>query len=391
MTLRRSAGLPLAALAVLALLAGFVRPAASQRPPDRPKQLDAFVSRAMRDWGAVGLAVAVVKDGQIVFAKGYGERTLGSGQVVDTQTVFAIGSTTKAMTAAALGMLVDEGKVRWDDPVTKYLPDFALFDPWVTRELTVRDLLTHRAGVGNADFLWYETGLPTPEILRRMRRVKPAYSLRAGFIYQNVMYAAAGEVIRAASGMPWAEFVRTRILTPLDMTRTVTSLDASARQANVAAPHFRIDDTVRVIRNASVDGVAPAGAIWSSVGDMAKWTRFMLDSGTVNGRHLLQPATWRELLTPQTMVPPAGFYPTAQRTHPHWTTYALGWFQQDYDGRAVSFHTGSIDGMVAILGMIPDERLGVYVLANLDHVELRHAIMLKVFDLWGPRLGGPSP
>jgi CubicO group peptidase (beta-lactamase class C family) len=334
--------------------------------------------------GVPGTAVAVVHDDEVVFAKGYGVRELGKPDAVDTTTLFAIGSTTKAMTAAALGMLVDEGKVRWDDPVANYLPTFQLKDPWVTRELTVRDLLTHRAGLPNADYLWYGTNNSTAEILRRMRYVEPAYSMRSSFIYQNVMYAAAGQLIAAVSGMPWEDFIRTRIFVPLHMDGTVPLLSRATTMPNVASPHDLVDDKMTVIQNASVDAVKSAGSVWSSVADMSKWARFILDSGRVDGKRLLKPETFAELLKPQTMVTPAEFYPTARLTHPHWTTYGLGWFQEDYNGRAVDFHTGSIDGMVAIIGLIPDERLGVYVLANADHVELRHALMYKVFDLWGP-------
>jgi CubicO group peptidase (beta-lactamase class C family) len=349
---------------------------------DPAQSLDVITAKAVRDWQVPGLAIAVVKDGRVAFAKGYGVRELGRPASVDTQTMFAIGSTTKAMTAAALAMLVDEGKVRWDDPVTRHLPTFQTADPYVTREMTVRDLLTHRGGLGNADFLWYEADVPAAEVRRRVRLIRPAYSLRSSFIYQNIMYAVAGDVVEAASGMPWEEFVRRRILAPLRMTRTVTTLKETQTRDNVAAPHDRVDGEIRVIRNASVDPVAPAGSIWSSVADMSKWMQFMLDSGRADGRRLLQPATWGELLKPQTIVTPQGFYPTARLTRPHWTTYALGWFQHDYHGRAVSFHTGSIDGMVAIIGLIPDERLGVYVLANVDHAEARHALMYTAFDLW---------
>jgi len=348
----------------------------------RVRELDAYAARAAREWRAPGMAIAVVKDGRLVFAKGYGVLELGKAAPVDTQTLFAIGSTTKAMTAMAVAMLVDEGKVRWDDPVSKYLPDFQLSDPYLTRELTVRDLLTHRAGLPNADFLWYGTDLSSEEIFRRMRMVRPAYSMRSSFIYQNIMYAVAGRVVSVASGMPWADFLRTRIFVPLGMTRTVASLAQASRTSNVAAPHFLIDDTVRVISNAPVDAVAPAGAVWSSIADMSKWMRFVLDSGRVNGRELVKPATFAELVHPQTMVPAGEFYPTARLTHPHWQTYGLGWFQQDYNGRKVDFHTGSIDGMVAIIGLMLDEKLGVYVLSNLDHMEARHALMLKTFDLY---------
>jgi len=371
-----------ALLGLLSCLPPATALAQARQNPDPLRDLDAYTAKAVTDWKVPGLAIAVVKDGRIVFAKGYGVRELGRPAAVDTQTLFAIGSTTKAMTAASLGMLVDEGKLRWDDRVTKILPSFQLADPYVTRELTIRDLLTHRAGLGNADVLWYRADNAPDEVIRRIRFAEPAYSFRSSFIYQNIMYAVAGEVVSTVSGMPWARFVRTRLWTPIGMTNAVPSLDSTRLRSNVASPHFRFGDTVRVISNASVDAVASAGAVWASIGDMARWMRFVLDSTRVDGTRLLKPETYAEWLKPQTMVTPAEFYPTARLTKPHWTTYALGWFQQDYSGRMVEFHTGSIDGMVAIIGLIPDERLGVYVLANLDHAELRHALMYRVFDAY---------
>jgi CubicO group peptidase (beta-lactamase class C family) len=327
-----------------------------------------------------------VKDGRIVFAKGYGVREIGKPAPVDTQTLFAIGSTTKAMTAASIGMLVDEGRLKWDDKVTRILPAFQLSDPYVTRELTIRDLLTHRAGLPNADVLWYRSDNSPEEVIRRVRFAEPAYSMRSSFIYQNIMYAVAGQVVAAESGMPWERFVRTRIFAPLGMPNTVPLGDSLRGRSNVAAPHYRFGDTVRVVSNASVDAVASAGAVWASVADMARWMRFILDSARADGKRLLKPETYAELLKPETMVTPEEFYPTAHLTKPHWTTYAFGWFQEDYSGKMVDFHTGSIDGMVAIIGLIPDERLGVYVLANLDHAEVRHALMYRVFDAY---LGNP--
>ena len=342
--------------------------------------LDAYVAKAVRDWRAPGLAIAVVKDGQVVFAQGYGVRELGKPDPVDTHTLFAIGSTTKAMTAALVAMLVDEKKVELDAPVTRYLPWFQLRDPAVTRDLSVRDLLTHRAGLGNADYLWYGQNNSTEEILRRVRLIEPAYPVRSGFIYQNIMFAAAGAVIEAASGKPWAEMIRTRIFEPLGMRETIATAATLAAQPNVASPHDLIDGQVRVIENASVDPVAPAGSVWSSVADMAKWMQFLLNGGvTGDEKRLLSERMVRELFTPQSIAP-YDMYPTTRLTKPHWMTYGLGWFQQDYRGQAVDFHTGSIDGMVAIHGLIRDERLGVYVLSNLDHVELRHALMYTVFD-----------
>jgi len=363
-----------AALSVL-LLAGS---AAAQSTP--LAGFEEAVGKAVQDWRVPGLAVVVVHDGKVVVSKGYGVRELGKPEPVDTHTLFAIGSTTKAMTAAIIGMLVDEKKVAWDDPVVKHLPWFQLSDPYLTREITVRDLLTHRAGLGNADYLWYGQETDSREILRRVRLITPAYSLRSSFIYQNVMYAAAGAVIEAVTGQPWEQVIKTRIFEPLGMSETIATAATLARQPNVAMPHDIIDGQVRVIENASVAGVAPAGSVWSSVSDMAKWMMLLLNRGKVGDRVLLKPETVEELFKPQTMVTDEAFYPTARLTQPKWKTYGLGWFQQDYRGHAVDFHTGSIDGMVAIHGLLRDSGVGVYVLANRDHAELRHAIMLNVFD-----------
>jgi len=351
-------------------------------PDDPLAGFDAYVSRAMDAWEVPGLAVAVVKDGRLAFSRGYGLRELGTGAPVDSETLFAVGSTTKAITAAAVGMLVDEGALGWDDRVVEHLPWFRLHDPWVTREVRVRDLLTHRAGLGNADFLWYEQDAGTREIVERLRHVEPAYSLRAGFVYQNIMYAAAGELVEAVSGTGWEAFVRTRVFEPLGMDRSVTSLVEAERSSNVATPHDEVDGTLVAIENASVDPVAAAGSIWSSVEDMSSWLAFLLRGcQTQEGEALLEPATCEELFAPQQIVRD-GFYPTTRLTRPHWTTYGLGWFQHDYEGRKVDFHTGSIDGMVAIAGLIREEGIGVYVLGNRDHAELRHALMYRVFDLY---------
>lgn len=345
--------------------------------------LDHYLRGSLDAWSGVGLAVTIVKDGRVVFERGYGLRSLGDPDPVDEHTLFAIGSTTKAVTAVALGMLVDEGKVRWDDRVTRHLPWFQLRDPWATRELTVRDLLTHRAGLPNADYLWYEQNADTRDILERLRLVEPAYSMRSGFVYQNLMYAAAGEVVAAAAEIPWSAFIRERIFGPLGMGRSVTSLADALRQDNAAAPHEEVAGRVVVIENAAVDPVAAAGSVWSTAHDMGKWVAFLLRGClTESGVALLHSETCDELFTPQAMVDPAAFYPTRRLTHPHWITYGLGWFQQDYEGRKVDFHTGSIDGMVALAGLLRDENLGVYILGNLDHLELRHAIMLRVFDLY---------
>ncbi len=359
-------------------------PAATLRA-SLPAELDGFddyVRRAVADWEVPGLAIAVIGNGEVLFERGYGIRRLGAGEPVDEHTLFAIGSTTKAMTAALIGMLVDSGRLRWDDRVIDHLPDFRLFDPWVTRELRVRDLLTHSAGLPNADFLWYEQDATLDQILHRMRYLEPETSMRSSFTYQNILYAAAGKLVAVASGESWASFLESRIFRPLGMNRSVATLAATAGVANVAVPHDVFDGALIAIDNASVDSVSAAGSVWSSVHDMAQWSRFLLAGGvTPSGERLLSEAAYAELFRPQVVVDEPT-YPAFRLTNPRWLTYGLGWFQADYEGRPTDFHTGSIDGLVAIHGMMRGERIGVIVLANRDHTELRHALMYRVFDLF---------
>ncbi len=372
-----SRALPLVAL----LVAGLVLAPEVRAQAFDADAFDAYVADAFDDWNAVGLAVAVVKDDRLLFAKGYGETELGSGHGVDEETRFSIGSTTKAMTAAAIGMLVDEGKVAWDDPVIEHLPWFRLSDPWMTRQITLRDLLTHRAGLGNTDLLWYEHAESREWMVRQMRHADFAYSPRSSFIYQNLMYATAGRVIEAVSGMPWADFIESRIFEPLGMTESFALLEQTEGEPNVARPHHIVDGERVVIENASVDPVDAAGSVWSSVEDMSRWLRMLLADGVApDGTRVLSEESVAEMFEPQTLVTPEFFYPTQRVTEPNWMTYGLGWFQHDFRGRKLDFHTGSIDGMVAIAGLVREEGAGVYVLGNRDHVEVRHALMYRALD-----------
>lgn len=342
--------------------------------------LDAYIERARQQWEVPGLSVAIVKDGKVLLAKGYGLRSLNGTSSVDENTIFSIGSTTKAMVAAAMGMLVDEGKVSWDDKVIDHLPAFQLYDPYVTRELRIKDLFTHNAGLGNADLLWYYNDTESSDILHRMRLAVPAYPFRGGYTYQNIMYLAAGELLAKVSGKTWAEFMKERLFAPLGMSNTYSTLLNSQQQENRSIAHHWINKQITPIEDCSADAIAPAGAIWSSVADMSKWMQFMLDSGKVAEKPLLETGTYQELIKPQIIIPKEQFYPTTALTQPHWTTYGLGWFQHDYKGYALQFHSGSLPGTVAIIGLVPGLNLGVYVLGNLDHAEVRHAIMYQVID-----------
>jgi len=210
-------------------------------------EIDTYAQKVMADWKQPGMAIAIVKDDKVVFAKGYGTRELGKVAPVDADTVFAIASNSKAFTTAALAMLVDEKKIAWNDKVSKYLPDFQLYDPFVTSELTIRDLVTHRVGLDtfSGDLLWYETSFTTDEILQRVRYLKPVSSFRTQFGYQNLMFIAAGKVIEKVSGKPWCSFITERILTPLGMSRTTCSI--KTLPDNSAFPHNESGGALRVL------------------------------------------------------------------------------------------------------------------------------------------------
>ncbi|MDZ4716423.1 MAG: serine hydrolase [Cytophagales bacterium] len=349
------------------------------------KEFDAYTQSALRQWEVPGAAVAVIKDGKVIYKKGFGVADITTSQPVNTETLFSIGSTTKAMTAVCLGMLVDEGKIKWDDPVSAHLPELKLYDPFVTRELKIRDLLIHDSGVGNTDFLWGMMDISEDEILKRMQLVQPSYSFRAGFIYQNIFYVAAGKVIEKITGKPWEVFFQERIFKPLGMSRTCAKT-AHIKDENYTRPHYKLEGKIEVIGVMNVDAVGAAGSVWSSISDMAAWTLCMLDSSKYAGGRLLHPSTWAEMFKPQTLVTAAAFYPTARLTKPQWTTYGLGWFQHDYKGHKINFHTGSLPGLTAIHGQLPDQKLAIYVLGNYDHAEVRHALMYKAFDHFA--LGG---
>ena len=340
---------------------------------------DAWAAAGMKDWSMPGMAVAVVRDGKVLFMKGYGVKELGKDAQVDIHTVFSIGSTTKAMTAVCMGILVDEGKVSWDDPVIRHLPDLQLHDAYVTRTLRIRDLFTHNSGVGNADFLWGNFRLSQDEIVRKMAEVEPSYPLRGGFIYQNIFYLIAGKVIERVSGKPWSVFMKERIFTPLGMIHSV-SHRSDTDPATLSSAHYKVDGQVVPIRRMSADAVDAAGSVYGCIDDISKWAIAMLDSGKYPGGRLLKPATWTELFRPQVIVPAAQMYPTMQLLQPSWTTYGLGWFQHDYKGRKINYHTGSLPGEIAMHAQLPSEKLGMVFMGNLDHAELRHALVYKAFD-----------
>lgn len=359
--------------------------AAAQQPKPAASpsgDFETYVAQGIRDWHVPGLAIAVVKDGSVVFQKAYGVRDVTTNAPFDIHTRSAIGSTTKAMTAFALGMLVDEGKLSWDDRVIDHLPDFQLSDPYVTRDLRIRDLLTHRSGLGGeGDLLWLNPDLSEHEIVRRMRFMSFESPLRTRFSYNNIMYQVAGDIVEAASGMPWEQFISKRIFEPLSMRESIPTVAGVAGQPNVTSPHAFRNDAFRVIPMQSTDQVKAAGSVFSSIADMTRWMQFLLDGGKVSGRPLVSDAVFREIFKPQ-MLADRNLYPALSLSKPNFFAYGFGFFLQDYAGNKVAMHTGSINGMCALIALVPERHFGVYILENVDHAELRHALMYKAIDEW---------
>jgi CubicO group peptidase (beta-lactamase class C family) len=335
--------------------------------------LDAYVEQARKTWDVPGVSVVIVKDDKIVYAKGFGVREVGKPGKVDADTIYAIGSASKAFTAAALGILVDEKKIAWDGKVHDYMPAFELADPWVTRQVTVRDLLAHRSGVQSNGLLWVGSGADRNEVIRRLRFQTASLGFRNNFHYQNEMYMVAGEVVPAVSGIGYDKFLASRIFAPLGMRRTNTSVTDLKGLANVATPHVPIDGRMTAIDYHLIDNIGGAGVINSSGRDMAQWVRMQLGGGSFEGKQLIAPATLAEMHTGQIVSGSGG-------GSFKFTEYGLGWGLQEYRGQKIVHHTGGIDGMHSLVGMIPDRKLGVIVLTNTYPNRVTSAIELRVFD-----------
>jgi len=365
----RVVSFPAVALSLLFSLLAWGRPSDTASPD--LARLDSYIEKARVEWGVPGLSVAIVKDGKVAFAKGYGVKEQGRQDPVDADTLFAIASNTKAFTSAALAILSDEKKVKWDDRVAEILPYFELYDPWVSHEMRVDDLLCHRSGLKtfSGDLLWYGTSYSREEIIRRARYLKPAFPFRAGYGYSNLMFLAAGEVVAKASGESWDDFVRERILAPLGMKRTITSTRQLDATGNFATPHTSFEGAVERIDWVNWDTMAPAGGIISSANDMARWLLLQLGAGALDGARIFSESAQRTMWTPHNVM--SGPLPGAQEQDTHFRTYALGWSVSDFKGRFTVGHGGAYDGMFSQVWLMPEERLGVVVLTNCDRGVMR--------------------
>ena len=370
----------LAVTLVLALAAAAHAQSRAAAPPD----LDAYVGRVMKTFEVPGVSLAIVKDGEVVVAKGYGVRRLGDPAPADAKTLFGIASNTKLFTATALGLLVEEGKIEWDAPVVTYLPWFQMWDPYVTRELTVRDLLVHRSGLGlgAGDLLWWPASTyDRKEIARRLRFIRPARSFRSGYAYDNVLYLIAGEVIEAISGQSWEDFVSARILSKVGMTTSNVRHSAAAGVGNMATPHAAVEGKVRPIAPFDSDNTNPAGGINSNADDMAKWMIVQLARGRLpDGSRLFSEATSQQLTTLVTPIPAGDPPPELSVQRAAFNGYALGLGVRDYRGRKLLMHTGGLPGYLSRVLMIPDLHLGISVLTNQESGAAFDSIAYRIAD-----------
>jgi len=332
-----------------------------------PREVDAYITQSLKRFDQPGVAIAVVKDGQVVFQQGWGVIKLGEPGRINEHTRFQVASNTKAMTAATIAMLVDEGKLGWDDPVADHLPWFRLGgDPYVSRELRVRDLLCHRSGLslGAGDLLWFHSDYSSAEIVRRLRFIAPATSFRSSYAYDNVLYLAAGELVKAVTGQEWQDVATTRLLKPLGMDESVVGIDRVRLTDNVAWPHGRVGGKMQVVPFDSVLNTLAAGGVMASVADWSKWMQVQLDSGRTAAGRLWSAGQTRTMWSPHINIGIGNPPPSLAALRPNFLAYGLGWSLRDYRGLKVVTHDGGLAGMLSRTVLIPEKRLGIVVLSN---------------------------
>ena len=347
------------------------------------KQIDSLTELVLKTFNVPGIAVGVVKDGKLIHAKGYGVANLTTGKKVDENTLFGVASNSKAMTAAVLGQLVDEGKIKWDDRVTDYIPEFKMYDPYVTDAFTIRDLLTHRSGLGlgAGDLMMFPDGsnFTKKDIIHNLRYLKPVSAFRTKYDYDNNLYIVAGEVAERASGIKWEDLVEQRIMKPLGMQKSAASLYRLKDNTNAVRPHAPVNGKLQVLDIDWSESANAAGGIWSNVTDWSKWVIAQMNHGKYGEdlqNKILSTEVHEETWTPQTVIK-AG---TAAPYNTHFAAYGLGWFLSDVKGYKQVTHTGGLAGMVTQVVMFPELQLGIIVFTNQQMGAAFNAISRTIQD-----------
>ena len=365
-----------------------------------PTDFEQRVENLRKQTGVPGMSIAIVEDGKVTLAKGFGVRKLGAPETVDADTIFPTGSTGKAFTVADLAILVDQGKLGWDDKVTDRLPGFQMYDPWVTREMTIRDLLVHRSGLGlgAGDLLFVpRTNLSRAESVKRLRYIKPATSFRSGFAYDNVLYMVTGQLIEAVSGETWEKFTADHLLKPAGMLHSTSDDDSRFANPNRAYPHARMDGGLRGVGHQEIlderevlgKSAAPAGGLAISANDMSRWLRIQLDGGKLvdSDAHLFSAEAQEQMWKPQVLEPITPREGDLKPTQPLFEAYALGWDVRDYRGTRIVWHGGAVFGFLAGVVLIPEKHVAFSIEINSEDGEVIIGLMYELLDHY---LGVPS-
>lgn len=349
-----------------------------------PKDFDAYIENVRKTFDIPGISVAVVKDGKVILAKGYGVKTIGTSDKVNSKTNFSIASNTKAFIGTSLGILVEDGKLEWNDRVIDHLPWFQMSDPYVTRELRILDLLCHRSGLGlgAGDLLiWPTNTYKQKDVIKRFRHVPLKTSFRSSYAYDNILYLVAGEVIEAVSGMTWDEFVRTRIFTPVGMNNSTLTFADAVKKGNAATPHAKIRGVVRPVAASDSDKTNPAATINTNAEDIAKWMICQIDSGKLpSGSTLFSPKTTQMLWSVATPIGVGKVAKELAPLQPNFAGYGCGFSLRDFRGKKLVWHTGGLSGMVSLVAMIPELRVGVAVFTNQEVSGAFYSIGWRVLD-----------
>jgi CubicO group peptidase (beta-lactamase class C family) len=342
--------------------------------------LDVYVNRALTNWRIPGAAVCIVKDGKVVMMKGYGMKELGLNNKVDENTLFMIGSNTKAFTATSLAILQAQGKLSLDDKVTKYLPEFKLDNKFAGEEAVIRDLLCHRIGFRTfqGDFTFYNTNLTRSEVIEKMSHVKAAYPFRTKWGYTNSAFLTAGQIIPKVTGKTWEAFLKENIFAPLGMMNTLALTEDMPKSLNRTVPHTLVNGHLTAIPYCQIDGLAPAGAISSSVNDMSKWMLALLNDGKVGARQVIPFAALQATRQPQDIVGRVNHL----NGESNYELYGLGWFLQDYEKHQLVMHDGGVNGYLSSVTLVPQEHLGIVILTNTDQNEFFEALRWEIMDAY---------
>jgi CubicO group peptidase (beta-lactamase class C family) len=332
------------------------------------------------EWQIPGVAVCVVKDGKVVVMKGYGVKEMGGTQKVDEHTLFMIGSNTKAFTATALALLEADKKISLNDKVQKWMPEFTMHDPWVGKEMMIRDLLCHRIGMETfqGDFMYWTSDLNSQQVIERFEKLTPKYGFRSKWGYTNAAFLTAGELIPRISGKSWDAFLQERIFSPLQMNETVALAANIDKAPNKATAHTVVEGKLMKIPYGKIDNLAPAGSISSSVNDLSHWVMMQLDNGKYNGQQVIPASAIDQTRTPNSILGNGG----SLFNRAHFSLYGLGWFIEEYNGRKVVSHTGGVNGFVTSVTLIPEEKLGIVVLTNTDQNSFYEALKWEIMDAY---------